>query len=391
MTILKFQEHLKRHSLLAVILSVLLQASFYPQQDVSSYENRLKKIAGQIEELKSKIQAEEKKESSLLATLDRIGFRKNLIKKEIAFYNMQLKKVNMELNTLNINISQLQKTLDKQKESVAKILVTLYKFGNLSYLAFMLRVNDVESLIAENKHLTLLVKHQEKIVNDYITTLANLKAAEEKLENKKNETAGLVQNAQTKKKELEEEEKKNRAIIQEITRNKNMHLQALKELNDRAEQLQILVKKLEQEKMPILFPLVPLYEKKGQIPWPIEGKIVTHFGLQRHSEFNTITLNNGIEISPEKDTIVKAVHSGAVVYADYFQGYGNLVIIDHGMTYYSLYGHCTDFLVKKGDTIQTGQPIAVVGDIGSLKGITLYFEIRFKTKPLNPLQWLKGR
>lgn len=133
-------------------------------------------------------------------------------------------------------------------------------------------------------------------------------------------------------------------------------------------------------------------KKKGKLPWPVEGKIITRFGVQKHPQFKTITMNNGIEISPEKTgIIVKSIHPGKVVYADYFKGYGNLVIIDHGMTYYSLYGHCSDFLVKKGEFVKTQHAIAFVGDFGSLEGITLYFELRFKTKPLNPLQWLRGR
>jgi septal ring factor EnvC (AmiA/AmiB activator) len=59
------------------------------------------------------------------------------------------------------------------------------------------------------------------------------------------------------------------------------------------------------------------------------------------------------------------------------------------MSYYSLYGHCSEILVKKGDLVKAEQPIALVGDIGSFEGDSVYFEIRFKTKPLNPLQWLK--
>jgi septal ring factor EnvC (AmiA/AmiB activator) len=69
-----------------------------------------------------------------------------------------------------------------------------------------------------------------------------------------------------------------------------------------------------------------------------------------------------------------------------------LVIIDHGMAYYSLYGHCSpEFLVRKGDAVQEGQPIAYVADIASLKGTSLYFEIRFKSKALDPLKWLRQR
>ena len=175
-------------------------------------------------------------------------------------------------------------------------------------------------------------------------------------------------------------------------RNKETHIQALDELKERAQQLQILIKKILTEDVALPFYLVPLYEKKEKLPWPIEGKVVTFFGIQRHPQFNTQTQNNGIEISPNKNNVVvKSIHPGKVILADYFAGYGNLIIIDHGMLYYSLYGHCSDFVVKKGDFVRAEQPIALVGDIGSLTGDTLYFEIRFKTRALNPLKWLKKR
>jgi septal ring factor EnvC (AmiA/AmiB activator) len=103
-------------------------------------------------------------------------------------------------------------------------------------------------------------------------------------------------------------------------------------------------------------------------------------------------MNNGVEIAPPKENLaIRSVHAGKVVFADYFKGYGNLLIIDHGMTYYSLYGHCAKFLVQKGDIVKTDQPIAEAGDTGSLVGVSLYFEIRYKTKPLDPLQWLLRR
>ncbi len=120
--------------------------------------------------------------------------------------------------------------------------------------------------------------------------------------------------------------------------------------------------------------------------------MITSFGLQKHPRFNTITFNNGIEIVPKNnDRTIKAIHAGKVVYADTFQGYGDLIIIDHGLNYFSLYGHCAECLVTKGDWVKEGQPIAIAGDTGSLKGICLYFEIRYKTKALDPLQWLRKR
>lgn len=256
----------------------------------------------------------------------------------------------------------------------------------------MLQAEDIGTLISEMKHLSLLAQYQEKIILDYRDTMTELRTEEQKLGVKKKEISNLIQNAEQKQQELEAKEKKNITLIREIKRNKKIHMQTLEELKERANQLQLLIKKLLSEEITLPFRLIPLYEKKGKLPWPIEGRVITPFGLQRHPRFNTAIKNNGIEISPKKDNIaVKSIHPGRVVYSDYFQGYGNLIIIDHGMIYYSLYGHLSEFLVKKGDIVKAGQPIALVGDIGSLKGISLYFEIRFKTKPLNPLKWLKKR
>ena len=377
---------------ISAILVLVFSIPALGQQDISEYQKRLTKITQEIEQLKLKIKEEEEKESTTLSRLDRIGFEKRLIKKEISRYAIQLEKANRELTSIERSIPQLKAKLDKGKQSIEKILVTTYKFGKFSFFQFMLQAENMGTLISESKHLTLLAQYQEKIISDYIETLNQLRTAEKELQTKKKEASLLIQGAKKKRKEFEAQERKNRALIREIKKNRKIHLQTLEELKERAQQLQLLIEKLLKEEISFPFPLIPLYENKGKLPWPIEGKVVTPFGLQRHPQFNTTTMNNGIEISPRANhVIVRSIHPGKVVYSDHFQGYGNLIIVDHGMAYHSLYGHCSDFLVKKGDMVKAEQPIALVGDIGSLKGDSIYFEVRFKTKPLNPLQWLKKR
>ena len=377
---------------ISAILVLVFSIPAFGQQDISEYQKRLTKITQEIEQLKLKIKEEEEKESTTLSRLDRIGFEKRLIKKEISRYAIQLEKANRELTSIERSIPQLKAKLDKGKQSIEKILVTTYKFGKFSFFQFMLQAENMGTLISESKHLTLLAQYQEKKISDYMETLNQLRTAEKELQTKKKEASLLIQGAKKKRKEFEAQERKNRALIREIKKNRKIHLQTLEELKERAQQLQLLIEKLLKEEISFPFPLIPLYENKGKLPWPIEGKVVTPFGLQRHPQFNTTTVNNGIEISPRANhVIVRSIHPGKVVYSDHFQGYGNLIIVDHGMAYHSLYGHCSDFLVKKGDMVKAEQPIALVGDIGSLKGDSVYFEVRFKTKPLNPLQWLKKR
>ena len=370
---------------------VLSSPLIFGQEEIADYEKRLQEIAGEIEILKTRIKRDERKKASILTQLDRISTNKRLIKKEISLYDIQMRKANKELSALNRKIPELRATLEEEKESIGKILTILYKYGRIDFIDFIIEADDMGSLLQGNKHLVLLAQHQDKIVADYLQILNELNAAEKKLAEKKQEISGLIQAAQQKKQDLEVEEKKNRDLVHEIDQNKKIHLKTMGELEDRAEQLQKLMKKILNSKIPPTITLIPLYEKKAALSWPLTGRVVTRFGLQRHPRFNTTTMNNGIEIAPRKDMVVRCVHPGTVAYSDHFQGYGNLIIIDHGMSYYTLYGHCSDFLVKKGDPVQADQSIALVGDYSSLKGTTLYFEIRYKTKPLNPLQWLKRR
>lgn len=375
-----------------LLLALSFSLGFSGQQDVSEYKKRLANISEQIDQLKLRLEEEDKKESTFLSELDRIGFHKNLIRKEISLYTMQLGKTNRELSSIQRRIPRLKSKLDDEKESIEKILVAMYKFGKVNPFQFMLQAEDMGTLVSESKNLTLLVQYQNEVISSYVDTLSLLKDSERELEEKRKESSNLIWKTKKKRQELDVQERRQKAFIKDIKENKKMHLQALEELNERAQQLQLLIEKLLKEEISFPITIVPLYEQRGKLPWPLEGAVVSAFGRQVHPQFRTVTYNNGIEISPQKNqAVVKAIHPGKVVFSDYFKGYGNLLIIDHGIRYLSFYGHCADFLVKMGDLVKTGQPIAIVGDTGSLKGVTLYFEIRSKAKPVDPLKWLRGR
>ena len=371
---------------------LLLASGLSPQTDLREFEKRLEKIQQEINALKAKMEQEKQKEQTILSTLEETGFKKRVLKKEISLSNIQLEKATRELLSIKEAIRPLKQKLDRERESIEKTLVTIYKFGKLSFFEFMLRAKDINVFLSESKNLSLLAQYQEKIISEYLVTYSSLKKAEEQLEIKTQETSQLIEKARAKKRELDKEENKNRALIRNIEKSKDTYLQAIQEREERDRQLRKIMDKIVKEEIIFPFPFIPLYEKKGKLPWPIQGKVVTTYGVKRHQKFNTKTKSNGIEIAPSKnDEVIKAVHSGRVAFADYFQGYGNLIILDHGLAYYTLYGHCSEFLVEKGGLVNAEQPIATAGDFGSLKGVTLYFEIRFKTLSDNPLEWLQKR
>ncbi|HOW86674.1 MAG TPA: peptidoglycan DD-metalloendopeptidase family protein [Candidatus Aminicenantes bacterium] len=361
-------------------------------REVRDFEERLARLNGQIKDLRARLEAEARRETTVLTSLARINLNKSIVERELAAQNVELERGRADLVVIQENVRVIRGKIDRQRESLDRTLVTLYKYGRIDFLQVLLQARDVEAYAAESKHLSILARGQDRVVAEYQASLEELRAAESALESKQTDLAAMARAAKLKRQELDTEARKNATLVQEIRRNRATYGQTLKELSESAEELQKLMAKIASQEWVLPPAWVPLYERRGRLPWPLEGRVITAYGFEKNPNFNTVVMNKGVEIAPGRGkTLILAVHPGKVVYADYFQGYGNLLIVDHGLTYYSLYGHCSEFLAAVGDMVRAGQPVALVGDTGSLKGECLYFEIRQKTKALDPLQWLKRR
>jgi septal ring factor EnvC (AmiA/AmiB activator) len=378
---------------LAFLLLVALSAAARPQtQDTSDFEKRIAGIQGQIKQLRARLEAEARKEQTLISALAQLNLTRSVLQNELAVQYIQVERTESELKAMQKKAREVESRLDAERAVIERILVTMHKFGKPDFARFVLRAENFESVSRESKRLMLLARYQEQVVSGYLATLSELEAARAALEEKKQDLAGQIRMAEFKRRELDEERRKNTALVARIRQNKVDYEKAVEELKESAEQLQVLMKKIETNEWVLTGPFVPLTERKGKLAWPVQGRLITGFGLEVHPRFKTIVMNKGIEIEPRTGSAtVQAVHAGKVVFTDYFPGYGNLIIIDHGLTYYSLYGHCSEFLVRAGDMVSAGQPIAVTGDTGSLKGECLYFEIRYRARAIDPLQWLKRK
>ena len=172
--------------LIILLLSPLVVRRMQGQQqpDLSEYQKRLAKLSQQIKALQTQIKKEDKRTATILSRLEKIGLNKRLIRKEISVYNIRRDQASQELTSLNERIPPLQKKLESERQSIEKILLTLYKFGRFNALQFMLQARDFKSVITENKNLGLLAQYQEKIVMDYMTTLNQLQSTEAELKSK---------------------------------------------------------------------------------------------------------------------------------------------------------------------------------------------------------------
>ncbi|MGC3997907.1 MAG: peptidoglycan DD-metalloendopeptidase family protein [Anaeromyxobacter sp.] len=128
---------------------------------------------------------------------------------------------------------------------------------------------------------------------------------------------------------------------------------------------------------------------RGRLPSPAAGPVKVGFGKVVNPKFDTVTVQNGVDIGAPAGAPVRAVAPGRVVHAGWFKGYGNLVILDHGEGYHTLVAHLGAMQVAMGEEVEAGRVLGTVGDSGSLKGAYLYFEVRERGKPVDPAQWLQ--
>ena len=190
----------------------------------------------------------------------------------------------------------------------------------------------------------------------------------------------------------EKETIKKEAILYEIQRKKNMSQAALLSLKASARDLNDKMSVLDKQ---VLYPIEnsmrgsSFLHQKGRLRKPVQGKIFSKFGVSKNGDYKSFTFQSGIDIKVERGEPVRSVFKGKVLFAQWLKGYGNMMIINHGDNYYTLYAHVEELFKKKGEAVETGEVIATAGDTGSIKGLCLHFEVRHHGKPVNPMQWIR--
>jgi septal ring factor EnvC (AmiA/AmiB activator) len=199
-------------------------------------------------------------------------------------------------------------------------------------------------------------------------------------------------NVKKKTGEMEKEHKKKDLLLASVRKKRGSYKKMIKELEESSSKLLDMIKELKDEDVP-----TSISGKNGfaalrrRLPWPVTGKILVPYGTYKDPKFNISTFRKGIEINADIGDIVLSVSGGRVVYADWFKGYGLLLILNHGGGYHSLYAHLSEIFHKTGDIIKSRQAVGKIGETGLLNKPSLYFEIRHKGKPLNPMAWLRKR
>ncbi|HEY5038462.1 MAG TPA: peptidoglycan DD-metalloendopeptidase family protein, partial [bacterium] len=293
-------------------------------------------------------------------------------------------------------ISTNKTQLTQSRELLKKRLRALYRMSfRAPFLGGLLDSESFGDLTRKLKFETLLAESNDKILGQTLQHEEHLERSSSEWEQEQGRKKRILAALGLKEGGYSRERKNRTGALVSIRHQQVLRQQTITDLNAAAQDLQhkvalFLNQSREARKHSTWVSAgTGLMVKRGKIPWPVSGRIISPFGKYKNTEFNAVVENTGIQIQAATGTPIRAVSSGAVRYADWFKGYGKLVILDHGEGYYSLYAQASELNVSEGQTVTAGQVIGAVGDTGSLVGSSLYFEIRKNGVPQDPLRWLK--
>lgn len=352
-------------------------------------KEQYKKLQKDMDTHKKKIEERKSREHSILEELERTNRDLGSMETELRKYRKRLRVTEGEINRVETEINANKAKLDKQRDWIRRKLRILQRYGYSGDIILLLSTSeDMAQMMRRWKYLEALTLFERGVMEDYKENIRGLNEKENHLKSLRAEIKKNVEKIMAKEASLAEKKKEKETLLASVRGEKSSYEKMLRELKEASKRLLEIIRKSEETDA---YAAKGFHGLKGRLLWPVDGKIAIPYGAQKDTQFNTPVFRNGIYIKADGDSPAKAVHGGKVVFAEWFKGYGQLLIINHGEGYHTLYANLSEIFYKNGDIIKEQQVIGRVGESGMLNAPGLYFEIRYKGKPLDPLQWLKRR
>ena len=390
--------------LMALVMLATVPAGAQPKREdtLQSEQKKLQQTQKRLKEEREKAADARARETSLLAELEQIERRLAEKQAEVARLDKRIRRAQADIAALRSEIGKLLGQRSGQEEALARRLRAMYRVhAQGGALPVILSGDDPVTRATAVRHLTSLAALDARLIQEYRVTSEKLADRKGREEARQRELTGLFADAQREQAEVDREAARRRTLLAKVRDERAYHERMVGELTEASRRLEAFIRELQAKqrklaKVPppkggVEPPGVGFGTLRGRLPWPTQGRIVTAFGAQVHPRFGTRTFRNGVDIEAAEGKDVAAVYAGHVIYTGWFKGYGNLIILDHGHEYYTLYAHIAEIETKEGDDVRQGQRIGTVGDTGSLAGPRLYFEVRYQGKPQDPVDWLRQR
>jgi septal ring factor EnvC (AmiA/AmiB activator) len=386
--------HLKRYvHIMAEDIPTESKKTGNTPHDIEKFQKEAKSINQKIEKKTSELLRFTRKETAVVNSLNDIDLTLDHARKDASSLKAELAALEKEIIKAKNDSDSLQKRIKASEDYASLRLVAIYKLSWLGKIYVLASAQSVYDLFQRKRALEHVLAYDEDIWKNLVDNKKRLQQLLVELNQKKTEKLVVETDYKKQIETMSRERKRRSKLLDDIRRKRSLELAALESLKQAASDLDQTIDALKSEFGRSGFPekksLKDFSALKGLLNMPVKGKIISFFGPHRNKKYNVVNFQSGIEIKADRGEPIHAVYDGRVLYARWFKGYGNMIIIDHGNNYYTIYAHAQELFAAKGDTVEAGEVVATVGDSGSMIGPSLHFEVRHHGKPVDPLEWIK--
>ena len=368
------------------------------QKEIDSRSSQIQLLKEEIKTLEENIISKTKNEINISEILLDIDYKINLTEKLIKSMNREEKNIQRQIDKSYIEISQKEEKIKGIQNNLKNNIIHAYKNGKPTFLESLLNIKNLYDITYKTKYLKNINIFQQNNKKRLKKLISDLKLENQKLKNKLNNKKKIINNKKEENKQLKKDIATKNKLLKDISADKEAQQKRLNNKQKNLKEIEDIINKLYTDKKNQLKREQELAEirklqkmavngnfksMKGKLPWPINGTVISKFGNKKNQKLKTITENLGIDIRASKSTKVVAVLDGVVSTITYIRGHGNIIILDHGDGFNTVYSNIDNIMINENDYIKAGQNIASVND-----NMILHFEIWGNQKKMNPENWL---
>jgi septal ring factor EnvC (AmiA/AmiB activator) len=349
---------------------------------------KLEKLKQRIAEHQKEIEQASGEMRLAFTQVDEIDKRIDDIERTLAEILTEIVETNARMAVIERNLNRAESELSARQVDLARHLRLIYKHGRYPMVQILVSAEDVTDLNRRLIYLARIAEEDRRLAYAIELKKTEIQKSKDELSIELSNLEDLKEMTLAEKDVVERRRNQKRKVISDI-KNKKSALEArLKEMLQEKAALEAKIRELTSvESGPVKHTRDPLKEH-GKVSGPTKGSVIRKFGRVRDNRYDTITINDGIDIRAPLGRDVKSIMDGKIIFADWFRGYGKTIIVDHGHGYTSVYAHCQDILVAVGERVSEMQVIGTVGDTGYCEETMLHFEIRRDGQAINPEKWL---
>lgn len=391
----------KRRSQWAVLLSMLFFC--YSISAHSNNQENLKLLRDRIQSLQKDLVNQEEFKQETSKALQKTVQTIRVITDRLTKLKEEDQKAITEYRQFRNQYQQIKSEVALERDQLGNLLYQQYIEGKQDYLRLALNQQNPNQIARAAYYYRQLSLARIDGIKDLQLNQEKLEALIQTSRRKKEEITAIQAEYLDQRKRLEQEKTKQQNLLARVSGQISKQQQEIDKLKKDENRLTSLIDEINKtitqktpstpnralinNKLPdASAATAPFSTLKGKLNLPVRGKLANTFGGQRSGKQLTW---KGLFIQSTEGSEVKAISTGKVVFADWLRGFGNLIILDHGNSYMSLYGNNATLHKQVGDTIRGGETIATVGNSSGNLDSGLYFELRHRGKPFDPLTWIK--